>query len=72
MYLFSQQQEIKQVMQYGVHGDRIIFAHPAKYPSHIEYARKVGVEQMTVDNESEMFKIKDIFPEAKWVEYNGM
>lgn len=52
-------------MQYGVHGDRIIFAHPAKYPSHIEYARKVGVEQMTVDNESEMFKIKDIFPEAK-------
>lgn len=48
-------------MQYRVHGDRIIFAHPTnnKYPSHIEYARKTGVEQ------SELYKIKDIFLEAK-------
>lgn len=52
-------------MRYGVHGDRIIFAHPTKYPSHIKYARKVGVEQMTVDSENELFKIKDLFSEAK-------
>lgn len=52
-------------MQYGVQGDRIIFAHPTKYSSHIEYAREVGVKQMTVDSESELFKIKDIFPEAE-------
>lgn len=68
MHFFPTQQEIKQVMQHGVHGERIIFAHPTKCPSHIEYARKVGVKQMTVDSESELFKIKDIFPEAKWVE----
>lgn len=60
-------QEIKLVMQHGVQGDRIIFAHPAKYASHIEYAREVGVKQMTVDGESELFKIKDIFPEAQIV-----
>ncbi|XP_036148058.1 ornithine decarboxylase isoform X4 [Monomorium pharaonis] len=63
----ASKQEIQQVMQHGVHGDRIIFAHPTKYPSHIDYARKVGVKQMTVDSESELFKIKDIFPEAKIV-----
>ncbi|XP_014486971.1 PREDICTED: LOW QUALITY PROTEIN: ornithine decarboxylase 2-like, partial [Dinoponera quadriceps] len=63
----ASEQEIKLVMQHGVHGDRIIFAHPTKYPSHITYAKKVGVKQMTVDNESELFKIKDLFPEAKIV-----
>lgn len=57
-------------MRYGVHGDRIIFAHPTKYPSHIKYARKVGIKQMTIDSEAELFKIKDIFPEAKSVGRN--
>jgi len=52
-------------MRYGVHGDRIIFAHPTKYPSHIKYAKKMGVEKMTVDNENELFKIKNLFSEAK-------
>jgi len=52
-------------MQHGIEGDRIIFAHPTKYPSHIEYAKKMGVKQMTVDGESELLKIKDIFPEAE-------
>ncbi|XP_011647235.2 ornithine decarboxylase 2-like [Pogonomyrmex barbatus] len=60
-------EEIKMVMQHGVHGDRIIFAHPAKYPSHIKYAKKMGVKQMTVDGEDELFKIKELFPEAKIV-----
>ncbi|XP_032673355.1 ornithine decarboxylase 2-like [Odontomachus brunneus] len=63
----ASEQEIKLVMQHGVHGDRIIFAHPTKYPSHIAYAKKVGVKQMTVDSEAELFKIKDIFPDAKIV-----
>ncbi|XP_011866963.1 PREDICTED: ornithine decarboxylase 2-like [Vollenhovia emeryi] len=63
----ASKQEIKQVMQHGVQGDRIIFAHPAKYSSHIEYARTMNVKQMTVDSESELYKIKDIFPEANVV-----
>ncbi|EFN89086.1 Ornithine decarboxylase [Harpegnathos saltator] len=60
-------QEIRQVMQHGVKGERIIFAHPAKLPSHIKYARKVGVERMTVDGETELSKIQEFFPEAKVV-----
>lgn len=52
-------------MQYGVQGKRIIFAHPMKLPSHIKYSRKVGVEQMTVDSEFELKKIKEYFPTAK-------
>ncbi|KAM0735417.1 Ornithine decarboxylase [Formica fusca] len=63
----ASKQEIEQVMRHGVHGDRIIFAHPAKYPSHIKYAKKMGVKQMTVDSESELLKIKNLFPEAKIV-----
>ncbi|KAL0132261.1 hypothetical protein PUN28_000209 [Cardiocondyla obscurior] len=63
----ASEHEIKEVMQHGVHGDRIIFAHPTKYPSHIKYAKQAGVKQMTVDNESELYKIKDIFPEAEVV-----
>lgn len=53
------------MMQHGVKGDRIIFAHPAKLPSHIKYSKKVGVEQMTVDSETELSKIQEFFPEAK-------
>lgn len=52
-------------MKYGVHGDQIIFAHPTKLPSHIAYSKKVGVEQMTVDSDTELTKIKELFPEAK-------
>ncbi|XP_018351515.1 PREDICTED: ornithine decarboxylase 1-like isoform X1 [Trachymyrmex septentrionalis] len=63
----ASKQEIAQVMQYDVQGERIIFAHPYKLPSHIEYSRNVGVEQMTVDSEFELTKIKELFPEAKIV-----
>lgn len=54
-----------QVMKYDVQGERIIFAHPYKLPSHIQFSKKVGVEQMTVDSEFELKKIKNFFPEAK-------
>ncbi|XP_012230173.1 ornithine decarboxylase 1-like isoform X2 [Linepithema humile] len=63
----ASKQEIAQVMQYNVQGERIIFAHPMKLPSHIKYSKKVGVEQMTVDSESELKKIKEYFPKAKIV-----
>lgn len=52
-------------MQYGVQSDRIIFANPTKCPSHIKFAKKRNVSQMTVDSELELRKIKDIYPEAK-------
>lgn len=52
-------------MSLGVSGDRIIFANPIKFSSHIEYAKKVGVSMMTVDTENEIRRIKRIYPEAK-------
>ncbi|XP_072756352.1 ornithine decarboxylase 2-like isoform X2 [Anoplolepis gracilipes] len=63
----ASEQEIKQVMQYGVQASRIIFAHPCKCPSHIKYAKKMDISQMTVDSELELLKIKDLYPEAKIV-----
>lgn len=61
----ASKQEIEQVLQYGVTPDKIIFANPTKCPSHIKFAKSVGVDKMTVDNELELFKIKNLFPEAK-------
>jgi len=52
-------------MQYGVQPERIIFANPCKSPSHIKYAKKMNVSQMTVDSELELLKIKNLYPEAK-------
>lgn len=52
-------------MEFGVSGDRIIYANPVKAVSHIDYARKVGVYRMTADSEMELVKIKEHFPDAK-------
>lgn len=59
------QNEINKVLSLGVEPSRIIFANPAKPASHIRHAAAVRVETMTVDNESELHKIKKLFPTAK-------
>ncbi|XP_024890936.1 antizyme inhibitor 2-like [Temnothorax curvispinosus] len=56
-------EEIAQVRKHKVQGERIIFANPNKLPSHIKYAKEQGVAQMTVDNEIELIKIKELFPD---------
>lgn len=53
------------MLSLGVDSSRIIFANPAKPASHIRHAAAVRVETMTVDNESELHKIKKLFPTAK-------
>ncbi|XP_025986938.1 ornithine decarboxylase 2-like isoform X2 [Solenopsis invicta] len=63
----ASKEEIMQVMKYDVQGERIIFAHPYKLPSHIKFSKQMGVEQMTVDSEFELKKIKNFFPKAKIV-----
>ncbi|CAK9805810.1 Ornithine decarboxylase [Anthophora plagiata] len=63
----ASEDEIKQVMAHGVSVKRIIFANPTKWPTQINYAKKVNVDVMTVDGEFEILKIKDIFPKAKIV-----
>jgi len=53
------------VLSIGVDPSRIIFANPAKPSSHIRHAAAVRVDTMTLDNESELHKIKRFFPTAK-------
>ncbi|CAM4786038.1 unnamed protein product [Rotaria magnacalcarata] len=53
---------------YGVDFDyatRIIFAHPCKSVSHIKQFREAGVQMTVVDNEDELKKLKEHWPEAK-------
>ncbi|XP_053979785.1 ornithine decarboxylase 2-like isoform X1 [Hylaeus volcanicus] len=63
----ASEQEIEQVLTHGVSPERIIFANPTKLPAHIRFAKKVNVRMTTADSESELLKIKDLFPEAKIV-----
>jgi len=62
--------EINSIMNLeGVNRDflenNIIFANPCKQISHIKYAKKVGVKMTTFDNEDELMKIKEYWPEAE-------
>ena len=42
----------------------ILFAHPIKIPDHIEFARDNGVKLMVYDSISELYKIKQMHPNA--------
>lgn len=57
--------EINKVLSLGVHPERIIFANPAKSASHIRYAAAVGVTTMTFDSETELHKVKKLYPNAR-------
>lgn len=57
--------EINKVLSLGVEPERIIFANPAKPISHIRHAAAVGVSTMTFDNETELHKVKQLYPDAK-------
>lgn len=59
--------EIKRILDLGVHSDRIIYANPAKQFSHLRFAQMNGVAKMTFDNDDELKKIKSIYPAAKLV-----
>ena len=59
--------EMEQVLGLGVAPQRIIFANPCKMKSHIEFAREKGVAMMTFDDQHEMEKIREHYPEAKLV-----
>lgn len=59
--------EIETALSTGVSPDDIIFANPVKNHADIAVARSRGVKKMTFDNESEIYKIQSIFPEASLV-----
>lgn len=55
--------EIEQLINIGVDpATQIIFANPCKQISHIKYARDVGVTMTTVDNEAELYKLRNHWP----------
>ena len=58
------------MLNQGVSTSRIIYANPCKQASFLRYAAKHNVSLMTFDNEAELYKIKDIYPTAKYVHYN--
>jgi len=57
--------EIEQVLSMGVDPARIIYAQPCKTKSHLRYAANRGVKQMTFDNADELYKTKQLFPDAE-------
>lgn len=59
--------EIDQVLQAGISPSRIILAHPCKPPSHVSYARHMGVTRTTFDSEAEIYKIRQLHPQAELV-----
>lgn len=56
---------MSKVLNLGVDPSRIIFANPVKQASHIRHAASSGVDVMTFDNETELHKIKTLYPAAK-------
>ena len=45
----------------------VIFANPCKFPSHIRAAKAAGVRRMTFDNEDELVKVAQLYPDAEMV-----
>jgi len=60
-------EEMALVLGMGVIPSDIIFANPIKSAKDLKYARAQGVKKMTFDNEAELYKIKEAFPEAELV-----
>ena len=58
-------QEIELVLSQGVPPEKMIFANTVKRKKGLRYARQVGVNLMTYDNEEELKKIAMIYPEAQ-------
>ncbi|KAI6990950.1 Ornithine [Hortaea werneckii] len=57
--------EIEQVLKMGVDPSRIIYAQPCKTKSYLKYTAKQDVKQMTFDNTDELYKVKEIAPDAE-------
>lgn len=63
----ASKKEMMQIMAITNNPDKIIFAHPCKYPSHIKYAYENNIDLMTFDSEDELYKINELHKDAKLV-----
>jgi len=57
--------EIQQILGCGISPSRIIFANPCKMKSHLEFAKGSNVDLMTFDNDHELIKIAENYPNAR-------
>ncbi|KAF1949604.1 hypothetical protein CC80DRAFT_520437 [Byssothecium circinans] len=57
--------EIETMLKIGVDPSRIIYAQPCKTKAYVRYAAKAGVKQMTFDNLDELYKVKQLIPDAE-------
>ncbi|XP_003740288.2 ornithine decarboxylase 1 [Galendromus occidentalis] len=56
--------EMRLLLSLGADPSKIVYAHPIKCPTYIRFAKERGIYRMTFDNERELEKIRDHFPEA--------
>lgn len=59
--------EIEAVLDLGIDASRIIYANPCKTAGYIRHARSRDVRAMTFDNEHELYKIHNLYPEAELI-----
>ncbi|KAF9419450.1 hypothetical protein BGZ94_009400 [Podila epigama] len=57
--------EIRMMINAGVDPNMIIHANPCKEVTQVKYSRANNVVMSTFDNEDELIKIKELFPESK-------
>jgi ornithine decarboxylase len=61
----ASKKEIEQVLDMEIDPARIIYANPCKTRSYLRHTAKHGVKQMTFDNMDELYKIKEVSPDAE-------
>lgn len=61
----ASQNELETVLSLGVSPNRIVYANTCKETSMLAFAKNNNVKLMTFDNEFELRKIANIYPEAK-------
>ena len=61
----SSQGEIEKILQLNIKPNKILFAHPCKLTSQIQFAKQSNIKNLVFDNEYELFKIKEHHPEAE-------
>lgn len=57
--------EIQKVTDMGVPPEKIVYAQTVKITSHIQYAAEKNVKWIIFDNETELFKMKKLYPTAE-------
>jgi ornithine decarboxylase len=64
----ASKKELEQILNLNNYNyDKIIFAHPCKYSSHLLFAQKNNINLMTFDNHYELDKIKKYNPNASLI-----